>query len=87
MASDNGMRNGLGIASLVLGIVGLPLGAVPLFWVVPVLAIIFGAIGIKRANRGQASNKVMSTWGMWLGIAGVAFGAFIAFGISLSNSA
>jgi hypothetical protein len=66
------MRNGLGTAALVLGIIGAVFGAFifTFFLAFPlgVLAVIFGPIGRARANRGEASNKTMATWGMWLGI-------------------
>jgi hypothetical protein len=63
--------NGLAVASLVLGILG-----VVLFWTVwggvilGVLAIVFGAVGRGRANRG-APNKGMATAGLVLGIVGL----------------
>jgi len=69
------MRNGLGIAALVLGIVGAVTGATIVLCVIAfptgVLAIIFGAIGRQRAKRGEASNKTMSTWGLWLGVVAI----------------
>lgn len=55
------MRNGLGTAALVLGIIGVLCGLVPLlFWaagVLAVLALVFGFVGIGRARRGQATNR------------------------------
>jgi hypothetical protein len=65
------MSNGLAIAALVCGIVGLVL-----FWTVwvglilGILAIVFGAVGRSRAALG-APNKSQATAGMWLGIAAV----------------
>ncbi len=56
---------GYGIAALVLGIVGVALG----WWIIPflgfiasILAIIFGALGLKSRTRG------MSIAGLVLGI-------------------
>lgn len=66
-------QNGLGTAALVLGIVGLALGWGTL-GIPSILAIVFGAIGIRKANQGLANNKAMAQWGMWLGIVGVAIG-------------
>jgi hypothetical protein len=67
-----GPRNGLGTAGLVLGIVACALAWIPLaaFWIwpVPVLAIVFGAIGHNRANHGEATNKQSAMWGWILGI-------------------
>lgn len=58
-------QNGMGIAALVLGIVGF------FTCVTAVLAIIFGAIGISKANAGRATNKGMATAGLVLGIVAV----------------
>ena len=77
-------QNGLGTAALVLGIVGLALGW-GTFGVPSILAIIFGAIGIRKANQGLANNKAMAQWGMWLGIVGVAIGVLftLLFGAAI----
>ena len=60
-------ENGMGTAALVLGILGLlclgPIGSVP--------AIVFGRIGITRADQGLADNKSSAQWGFWLGIVGL----------------
>jgi hypothetical protein len=66
-------RNGMGIASLVMGILGIII--LPI--VFSVLAIIFGGVGIARANRGEATNKGMATTGMVLGIIGIVLGVII----------
>jgi hypothetical protein len=64
-------RNGLGIAALVLGIIGVLCGLIPLlFWaagVLAVLALVFGFVGIGRARKGQATNKKTAIWGTSLG--------------------
>jgi hypothetical protein len=61
--------NGMATASLVLGILG-----VVLFWfvgfVMSILAIVFGGIGISRANAG-APGKGAAIAGLILGIAGL----------------
>lgn len=66
------MRNGLGTAALVLGIVGAVSGLfMVLFFIafiLGVLAVIFGLVGRGRAKRGEASNKTMATWGFALGV-------------------
>lgn len=71
-------RNGLGIAGLVLGIVGAALGWIPLVWSCSILAIVFGAIGIRRADRGEATNGTMARWALWLGIVGLGAWVLIA---------
>jgi hypothetical protein len=57
--------NGMAVASLVLGIVGILL----FLWVIPsILAIIFGAIGVGQSS--MRGGRTMALWGLWLGIAG-----------------
>lgn len=58
----------MGIAALVLGIIGV-LGCCT--FIFSVLAIVFGYLGIKRANDGLATNKGMATAGLALGVVGV----------------
>jgi hypothetical protein len=66
-------RNGLGTASLVLGIL-----AVVFCWaywvgvVLGVLAIIFGGVGLARAKAGQATNRSSALAGLILGIVAIA---------------
>lgn len=65
-------RNGLGIAALVLGVIGAVSGLVPfLFWLAGVLgliALILGLAGRGRAKRGEATNKGVTTFGAALGL-------------------
>src|SRR4249920_1099542 len=64
--------NGLAVASLVLGIVGLVLTIT--VWIGPicdVLAIVFGAMARRRLPEG-APNRGMATAGFILGIVGLA---------------
>ena len=55
VAPVTGASNGMGTAALILGI----------------LAIVFGRMGIKKAQRGEATNGGMAKVGFWLGIAGI----------------
>ncbi|ARF55679.1 DUF4190 domain-containing protein [Streptomyces gilvosporeus] len=64
-------RNGLGVAALVLGIIGF-LSGLPmfLFWLagpLGLLALIFGIVGAGRVKRGQATNKGVAITGTVLG--------------------
>jgi hypothetical protein len=59
----HGGSNGLAIAALVCGIVGL----VILNFILGPLAIIFGGVGLRRASRG-AGRRGMSWAGVVLGI-------------------
>lgn len=72
-------RNGAGVASLVLGIVMIVLGALPLIWITGVLGIIFGVQGRKRVKIGAATNGTMATWGLTLSIIGTVLWGFLKF--------
>ncbi len=73
-------RNGFGITALVLGIL-----AVVLCWtaiggiVLGVLAIIFGILGINRANHGIASGRGMPIAGLVTGIVGLVISVLLVF--------
>ncbi|MEU7022245.1 DUF4352 domain-containing protein [Streptomyces sp. NPDC046203] len=80
------MRNGLGTAALILGIIGAVSGLIPLFfWMAGVLgliALILGLVGRGRAKRGEANNKGMALTGALLGLAAMILsvvGAVITF--------
>jgi hypothetical protein len=70
------MRNGLGVAALACGLIGILLGQVPLLFfgsgALGALAIVFGIIGIRRALRGRASNRAMAVTGLVTGVAAFA---------------
>ena len=66
-------QNGMGTAALTLGIVGL--FAVPLL--ASVLAIIFGNIGMSRADAGIATNRGAAKAGFILGIIGLVLGLIL----------
>ncbi|WDN52278.1 DUF4352 domain-containing protein [Streptomyces clavuligerus] len=80
------MRNGLGTAALVLGLIGAISGLIPLlFWLggtLGLIALILGLSGRARAKRGEADNRKVALAGALLGlvamVAGVA-GAVITF--------
>lgn len=67
---------GMGIAALVLGILGLIAAFIPCFGFIAVifgvLAIVFGAIGLSQAKREQASTT-MPLAGLILGCAATVF--------------
>jgi hypothetical protein len=86
-APASAARNGLGIAALCCGIVGILFGLVPLTFFVAgtlgVLGIIFGAVGLRRVKRQEASNRGMAIAGLVTGI--IAFGlAIVGVGIMVS---
>lgn len=76
-------RNGIAVAALVLGIVALILGWLPFVFVLgglaAVLAIVFAAVGLRRA-RARGVGRAMSIAGLVLGIVGIGatvIGAFV----------
>jgi hypothetical protein len=77
-------RNGFGTTAMVLGIVGAVLG-IACFGAVlglplGIAAIIFGIIGLRIANRGEATNRSQALTGLILGIvAALVSAAMIAF--------
>ncbi|MEV7277982.1 DUF4352 domain-containing protein [Streptomyces sp. NPDC093111] len=80
------MRNGLGTAALILGIIGTVSGLIPLFfWLAGILgliALILGLVGKGRVKRGEASNKGAALTGAILGLAALVLsvvGAVITF--------
>jgi hypothetical protein len=66
-------QNGMGVAALVLGIIGIVVCPV----IFSVLAIIFGSIGIQRTNQGLATNRGVAVAGLVLGIIGVILGILL----------
>ncbi|MEU5466184.1 hypothetical protein ACH41C_30980 [Streptomyces althioticus] len=74
--------NGMGVASLVLGIVAAAAFCLwPVAIVLGVLAVIFGAIGRGKANRGEATNGGQALAGVICGAVGgtlaLAFGVIV----------
>jgi len=66
------MRNGLGIAALCCGLVGILIGLVPLMFLASgtlgILAIVFAVIAMRRAQHGEASNRGMAIVALGTGI-------------------
>lgn len=80
-------RNGFGIAALVLALVGLVFGIVPLTGFIALicgaLAVLFGLLGLGRARKGLAINRVMAGIATGLGVLVAALGIWgitIVFG-------
>ncbi|MGW2560094.1 DUF4190 domain-containing protein [Streptomyces sp. NPDC001514] len=75
-------QNGMGTAAMVLGILAVCLFCmygIPSL-ILGVLALIFGILGRKRYQRGEANNKGQALAGIILGSVGIALGlAIIAF--------
>ncbi|KOG71866.1 DUF4190 domain-containing protein [Streptomyces flaveolus] len=64
--------NGMGTASLVLGIISA-VGFIlwPIALVLGILALIFGGLGRGKANRGEATNPGVALAGIICGAAGI----------------
>jgi hypothetical protein len=66
------MRNGLGIAALCCGLVGMLIGLVPVMFLASgtlgILAVVFAITGMRRAQHGEASNRSMSIVALGAGI-------------------
>jgi hypothetical protein len=64
--------NALGIVSLVLGILSIPLACCSFFGLVlPIPAIVCGVLGIRKASQGQATNKGLAIAGLICGCVGL----------------
>jgi len=67
--------NGLAVAGLVLGILAACLFFVPfLNWILGILGIIFGGVGLSKANRIGGKNKGLAIAGLVLGVVGLIAG-------------
>ena len=64
-------RNGMGVAALVLGILGLLTSWLLVGGLLGALAVIFGFVGRGRAKRGEATNGGAALAGVILGILAV----------------
>jgi uncharacterized membrane protein len=78
---DGRSGNGVGIASAICGVVALVLSWKPFVdytsLVLGALAIIFGVLGIRRANADPGARKALAIIGMVCGIAGFAIAAIV----------
>jgi hypothetical protein len=67
--------NGMAVASMVLGIVGLVFSFIPFIgviaWPLVILGIIFGGVGISKANQVPGSPKGMAIAGLTCSIVGL----------------
>jgi len=66
-----GQSNGMAVTGMVCGIIGLVLFWLPVVgWILAILGIIFGGVGIAKANAG-GPNKGMAIAGVVLGIVSI----------------
>ena len=77
-AGEGGPRNGAGVGALVCGVLAVlsilifPLGVL----VFGIAGVVLGIIGVRRAKRGEATNKTQATVGLVAGILAV-----VVFGV------
>ena len=78
-------RNGMGTTALVLGVVALTLVVLllfsPLGAFLGLLAVLFGILGLIRANRGEADNRGQAVAGLVTGGIALLFGIFFTISI------
>lgn len=67
------VRNGLGIAALVVGILSLVFMVIfpPIGVILGILGLVFGIIGVRRVGRGQATNRGQAMAGWITGVIGL----------------
>jgi Domain of unknown function (DUF4190) len=82
-----GRRNGMGTAALVLGVVALVLVLLlifsPLGAFLGLLAVIFGIVGIVRANRREADNRGQAVTGLVTGGLALLFGIWFTISVGV----
>jgi hypothetical protein len=74
-------RNGLGIAALVLGILGFLTSFIAVGAILGLVAIGLGIAGLRRANRREATNRGMAITGIVLGALAILIGITVAIGL------
>ena len=78
-------RNGMGVTALVLGVVALTLVVLllfsPLGAFLGLLAVLFGILGLVRANRGEADNRGQAVAGLVTGGIALLVGVFLTISI------
>ncbi|MBC9711714.1 DUF4190 domain-containing protein [Streptomyces sp. TRM66268-LWL] len=79
--------NGMGTASLVLGIIATVLFCLwPVAIIVGILAIIFGAIGRGKARKGEANNGGQALAGLICGCVGTALAVVFLVVVVINNN-
>ena len=80
-----GRRNGMGTTALVVGVVALVLVVLllfsPLGAFLGLLAVLFGVLGLMRANRGEADNRGQAVAGLVTGGIALLVGIFLTISI------
>lgn len=77
-----GNRNGLGTASLVLGILSLVTWFLFIGGLFGIVAVVLGALGRGRAKRGEANNGGMALAGLITGAVGILLTVLVIVGVA-----
>lgn len=68
-------QNGLGVAGFVLGLVGLVFSLIPIIeviaWPMVIVGLVLSAIGMSKAQKGQANNMGLAVAGLVTSIIGL----------------
>jgi hypothetical protein len=68
-------QNGLGTAGFVLGLLGFLFSPIPIVgviaWPLVILGVTFSAVGVGKANKGEANNRGLAVAGVVLSILGL----------------
>jgi hypothetical protein len=78
-------QNGLGNASLLIGILSIPLGVVLIGGGLGLFAVILGVIGRAKVKLGKATNPGVALSGIVCGAVGIAVAAAIVLSLALSS--
>jgi hypothetical protein len=79
-AQTSSQGNGLAVAGLVLGIISLPAVILSIFDVpIALLGIIFGGVGIAKANKIGGKGKGMAIAGLACGVLGLILSVALFF--------
>jgi hypothetical protein len=74
--------NGLALASLLVGIVGLALSWVPFVGLcIGIVALVLGVVASARIKRGASGSKASMITGIVLGSLALLVGAVVSFGL------
>src|SRR5215217_6973832 len=77
-------RNGMGTTALVIGVVALTLVLLllsPLGALLGLVAVLFGILGLMRANRGEADNRGQAVAGLVTGGIALLLGIFFTISV------
>jgi amino acid transporter len=81
------MRNGLGVAALVIGIISVPFGFILVGGVFGLFAIILGFAGRSRVKRGEANNPGVALAGIITGLVAIIIAVLVVvIGVAIYNS-